>query len=337
MWFPVGLVDQIPVDKPHAVQVGEQGVVLFRDGKGQVRALEDRCPHRRVPLSLGKVIDGNLRCAYHGWTFEGEHGRCVKIPNLDADERISPNLGADAYSVSVHEGFVYLSAKAPGQDGDVTGLTQQTSNDFLLTAPAALDGERSASGSVTVTMVAADYLAALFDGPHLLLSVKGVCITDFFLGDVTRKPDKLILDRTAIWSNKRKPPETAWGKSGLLVRTELCPRESVARLQLMDLGDQPLLSVLLAIVPGKRGTTQVHWRCVWRSDYAASAPLSVKLRGVGSGCPVRLNASVKGEAIADLLPGPSLYLPTSDYDSMAEPSSTNASQKELVNQQKDWV
>lgn len=337
MWFPVGLVDQIPLDKPHAVQVGEQGVVLFRDGKGQVRALEDRCPHRRVPLSLGKVIDGNLRCAYHGWTFEGEHGRCVKIPNLDSNERISPNLGADAYSVSVHEGFVYLSARVTGQDADPPSVTQQAANDFWLTAPAALNGEPSASGSVTVTMLAADYLAALLDGPHLLLSVKGVCITDFFLGDVMRRPGELTLDRTAIWSNRRKPPETAWGKSGLLVRTELCPQESVARLQLMDLGDKPLLSLLLAIVPGKRGTTQVHWRCLWRRDYAASAPLGVKLRGLASGCPVQLNATVNGEAIADLLPGPSLYLPTSDVDSIVEPSQSSASQKDPVNQQKDWV
>src|SRR5258706_15323621 len=42
-------------------------LVLFRSG-GRAAALIDRCPHRNVPLSLGRVLaDGRLECAYHGW------------------------------------------------------------------------------------------------------------------------------------------------------------------------------------------------------------------------------------------------------------------------------
>ena len=43
-------------------------IVLFRGRQGDVGVLLDRCPHRNVPLSLGRVLDtGNLECPYHGW------------------------------------------------------------------------------------------------------------------------------------------------------------------------------------------------------------------------------------------------------------------------------
>ena len=47
---------------------------------GQAKALLDRCPHRNVPLSLGRVTTkGTLECAYHGWRFGGD-GTAVHIP-----------------------------------------------------------------------------------------------------------------------------------------------------------------------------------------------------------------------------------------------------------------
>ena len=67
----IALSSQLGTNKTLAVNVYDQAIVLFRDKDGKVVALEDRCPHRRVPLSLGKVIQGELRCAYHGWTFNG--------------------------------------------------------------------------------------------------------------------------------------------------------------------------------------------------------------------------------------------------------------------------
>ena len=63
---------------------------------GLALALEDRCPHRRVPLSLGEVKDGRLQCGYHGWTFDGASGACTAIPHLTADERVPARYGARA-------------------------------------------------------------------------------------------------------------------------------------------------------------------------------------------------------------------------------------------------
>jgi phenylpropionate dioxygenase-like ring-hydroxylating dioxygenase large terminal subunit len=55
--------------------------VLWRDADGTPHAAPDRCPHRGTRLSLGRVCEGQLECAYHGWRFDGD-GRCVAIPAL---------------------------------------------------------------------------------------------------------------------------------------------------------------------------------------------------------------------------------------------------------------
>ena len=60
----------------------ERDVVLYRTETGEIVALEDRCPHRFLPLSKGKVIGDNVQCGYHGITF-GPNGRCVRVPGQD--------------------------------------------------------------------------------------------------------------------------------------------------------------------------------------------------------------------------------------------------------------
>jgi len=67
----------------------ERNVVLYRTEAGEIVALEDRCPHRLLPLSKGKVIGDDVQCGYHGMTF-GPHGRCVRVPGQD-------NLPSSAY------------------------------------------------------------------------------------------------------------------------------------------------------------------------------------------------------------------------------------------------
>ena len=48
-----------------------QPVVLFRQADGTPVAVEDRCIHRRAPLSIGNVVGDDIQCAYHGLVFDG--------------------------------------------------------------------------------------------------------------------------------------------------------------------------------------------------------------------------------------------------------------------------
>ena len=86
-------------------------IVLFRDSAGVAGALLDRCPHRSIPLSQGKVCGDRLQCPYHGWEFE-RTGECARVPGL-VDQTPAPHSSAVSYAVTVQEGFVWVYA-TPG-------------------------------------------------------------------------------------------------------------------------------------------------------------------------------------------------------------------------------
>jgi phenylpropionate dioxygenase-like ring-hydroxylating dioxygenase large terminal subunit len=87
-WWPIAFSDQVR-RHPKPFRLGWQRFAVYRDLTGVVRAVDDACPHRRLPSSMGRITeDGYLQCAYHGWCCDGETGRCTAIPNLRQDERV---------------------------------------------------------------------------------------------------------------------------------------------------------------------------------------------------------------------------------------------------------
>lgn len=84
-WHPVLVANDLPKDRPVGVRVAARDIVLFRTPGGRVGALEDKCVHRRLKLSVGKVINDKLRCAYHGWSYTPDgHGESPGTPKLYA-------------------------------------------------------------------------------------------------------------------------------------------------------------------------------------------------------------------------------------------------------------
>jgi nitrite reductase/ring-hydroxylating ferredoxin subunit len=80
-WFVVCTSSNLG-QRPLARRLLDRPLVVFRADDGRPVAALDRCPHRNMPLSEATLVDGGLRCAYHGWTFD-LHGRCVRVPALD--------------------------------------------------------------------------------------------------------------------------------------------------------------------------------------------------------------------------------------------------------------
>eukprot|EP01026_Neomeris_dumetosa_P056729 TRINITY_DN51_c0_g1_i1.p1 TRINITY_DN51_c0_g1~~TRINITY_DN51_c0_g1_i1.p1 ORF type:complete len:509 (-),score=32.37 TRINITY_DN51_c0_g1_i1:646-2172(-) len=82
-WYPIQSLINLEADRPNQLQLLGRDLVVWQDGERQWRCFEDKCPHRLVPLSEGRIeTDGTLQCAYHGWRFNGD-GDCVKIPQAD--------------------------------------------------------------------------------------------------------------------------------------------------------------------------------------------------------------------------------------------------------------
>ncbi|MEM0936301.1 MAG: aromatic ring-hydroxylating dioxygenase subunit alpha [Pseudomonadota bacterium] len=62
-----------------AVTYLSENIVLFRTEDGAPAALEDACPHRKLPLSAGRLKGDTVECGYHGLTFDCA-GTCVAAP-----------------------------------------------------------------------------------------------------------------------------------------------------------------------------------------------------------------------------------------------------------------
>ena len=81
-------------------------IVLWRDVDGKIHCVEDFCPHRGAKLSLGRVCDGNVACAYHGVQVNGA-GEFAAIPT----EPNSPFIGQKAvrrYPVQEQHGAIWV-------------------------------------------------------------------------------------------------------------------------------------------------------------------------------------------------------------------------------------
>lgn len=84
--------------------LGEK-IVLFRRGDGTVAALEDACPHRKLPLSQGSLQGDTVVCGYHGLTFDGS-GTCVAAPTQP--DAVPRRARVAAPPVRERYGFVWV-------------------------------------------------------------------------------------------------------------------------------------------------------------------------------------------------------------------------------------
>jgi phenylpropionate dioxygenase-like ring-hydroxylating dioxygenase large terminal subunit len=106
-WHPVAARRELRRG-PLARQLMGRPLVVFESADGPA-VLVDRCPHRNMALSAGRVQEGQVECPYHGWRF-GADGGCTLTPGSADPAR----LRAEALPVVNHEGLVWTTlAKSP--------------------------------------------------------------------------------------------------------------------------------------------------------------------------------------------------------------------------------
>jgi phenylpropionate dioxygenase-like ring-hydroxylating dioxygenase large terminal subunit len=102
-WQPVALSRNLR-RRPLGVTVAGARVALFRTTGGAPAAVSDVCPHRRLKLSAGSVVNGRLLCKYHGWTFDAcGHGKSPGTPKMTAC--------TTSYDVREGHGLVWLKTR----------------------------------------------------------------------------------------------------------------------------------------------------------------------------------------------------------------------------------
>jgi phenylpropionate dioxygenase-like ring-hydroxylating dioxygenase large terminal subunit len=105
-WYPVAVSRSVRKEKTFAATFAGERIALYRGQSGTVHALEDRCAHRQVPLSMGVVEGDVLRCCYHAWAYRG-NGRLSQIPYLPKGAGRPPR-GVRAYPVREAYGLVFV-------------------------------------------------------------------------------------------------------------------------------------------------------------------------------------------------------------------------------------
>ncbi len=108
-WYVACSADELG-DKPLGRTICNQAMVFYRVGDDRVAALEDFCPHRGAPLSLGRVCDGKLVCGYHGLEM-GCDGKTVAMPG----QRVRGFPAIRSYPVQQRYGFVWVWPGDPEQ------------------------------------------------------------------------------------------------------------------------------------------------------------------------------------------------------------------------------
>ena len=100
------------MDRPLAVRVCGEALVVWRAGSGEVAAAPDKCPHREAPLSDGQIVEGLLECPYHGWSFDGQ-GRCALIPSSGPGGPVPSKAHLSRVQVQERYGLVWVALDEP--------------------------------------------------------------------------------------------------------------------------------------------------------------------------------------------------------------------------------
>ena len=107
-WLPACLSEQVPENdgKPVRVRLLGEDLVAFRDSEGRVGLVDERCPHRRASLVLGRNEECGLRCLYHGWKVD-VFGNVVEMPSEPSGSKFVEKVKHKAYTTHEAAGFIW--------------------------------------------------------------------------------------------------------------------------------------------------------------------------------------------------------------------------------------
>ncbi|WP_018132873.1 nitrite reductase small subunit NirD [Effusibacillus pohliae] len=95
----VATLQELTVQTGRVVKVDGREIALFRLSTGEVRAVENRCPHKGGPLAEGIVCGEYVFCPLHDWKI------CLRDGNVQAPD----NGCVTTFQVDVVNEKVYIS------------------------------------------------------------------------------------------------------------------------------------------------------------------------------------------------------------------------------------
>ena len=106
-WYVVLESKELKRHKPLRISRFNENLAIWRDENGHVCCIEDRCCHRGVSLSCGKITGGKLECPFHGFIYD-KAGRVTVIPANGKTSPAPDNMKVPAYSTFEAYGLIWL-------------------------------------------------------------------------------------------------------------------------------------------------------------------------------------------------------------------------------------
>jgi phthalate 4,5-dioxygenase oxygenase subunit len=137
-WFPVLLTDElsVPDGPPKRVRLLGRDLVAFRDTRGAVGLLDEKCSHRGASLVLGRNENCGLRCIYHGWKYDVT-GQVLEVPTEPSagSERLRASVTHPAYVTHEAGGIIwaYVGEDLPAPVPPLTEWTSMDSDQLVIT------------------------------------------------------------------------------------------------------------------------------------------------------------------------------------------------------------
>ncbi len=192
-WYPVARAADVEAS-PIAVTLLDLDLVVYRTPDG-VHVARDLCPHRGVPLSMGRVDGCEIVCAYHGLRFASD-GQCLKIP-AQPDLKPSARFRLSMFPVAERYGLIW-TCLAPGGGTTIAPMPtwEDPSYQAILPPPFDIAGSagRQVEGFVDVAHFAFVHHEAFADRDNPVVPAYDTEFTDYGL-------------RSDYWSNVSNYPK----------------------------------------------------------------------------------------------------------------------------------
>ncbi|MEM7675080.1 MAG: Rieske 2Fe-2S domain-containing protein, partial [Myxococcota bacterium] len=105
-WYAVEHSSALKTKQVTKVTFWGRSAAVYRGADGRVRAIEDRCAHRQLPMSQGQVVGNQLVCTYHGWKYNGI-GELVDVSH-DTFGRGLPKCRLQHFPVRERYGLIWI-------------------------------------------------------------------------------------------------------------------------------------------------------------------------------------------------------------------------------------
>jgi phenylpropionate dioxygenase-like ring-hydroxylating dioxygenase large terminal subunit len=106
-WYVVAESRELASRAPLQRKLLDEWLVVWRGPDGAPVAAQDRCMHRAGRLSYGSVVDGCIKCPYHGWTYETSGELCA-VPSEGARFKRIAGRRIRTYATAEVDGYVYV-------------------------------------------------------------------------------------------------------------------------------------------------------------------------------------------------------------------------------------